>query len=302
MNKFNLQHFAAETNITKTTDLEPAISVDFTSRIATTLRALQEVLGITAMQPMAEGTQIKIYKYNKTNSPAQVAEGEKINLTKIERKLVATKELTVKKYRRAATAEAIQRSGKAVAINGCDSKLVNELQKDIKADFFTMLTGTTGVTTATAGATLQAACANAWASLNSKFEDEDVNPVYFINPVDLAGYLGNAEITMQTSFGLSYISNFLGLGTVIVSPKVTAGSIFATAKENLNGAYIPTSGALGEVFGLTTDETGMVGMVHTAETGTASIETLLLSSVLFYPERADGIVKAAITPAEAAKA
>ena len=301
MEKFNLQHFAAETNITKTTDLEPAISVDFTSRISTTLRALQEVLGITSMQPMAEGTQIKIYKYNKTNSPAQVAEGEKINLTKIERKLVATKELTVKKYRRAATAEAIQRSGKAVAINGCDAKLVNELQKDIKADFFTMVTGTTGVTTATAGATLQAACANAWASLNAKFEDEDVNAVYFINPVDLAGYLGNAEITMQTSFGLSYISNFLGLGTVIVSPKVTAGSIFATAKENLNGAYIPTSGALGEVFGLTTDETGMVGMVHNANTDTASIDTLLIASVLFYPERADGIVKAAITPAETVK-
>lgn len=301
MNKFNLQHFAAETNITKTTDLEPAISVDFTSRIATTLRALQEVLGITAMQPMAEGTQIKIYKYNKTNSPAQVAEGEKINLTKIERKLVATKELTIKKYRRAATVEAIQRSGKAVAINGCDAKLVNELQKDIKADFFTMLTGTTGVTTATAGATLQKACANAWASLNNKFEDEDVNPVYFINPDDLAGYLGNTEITMQTSFGLSYISNFLGLGTVIVSPKVTAGTVFATAKENLNGAYIPTSGAVGEVFGLTTDETGMVGMVHKVETGTASIETLLIASVLFYPERADGIVKAAITPAEVAK-
>lgn len=301
MQKFNLQHFAAETNITKTTDLEPAISVDFTSRIASTLKALQEVLGITAMQPMAEGTQIKIYKYNKTNSPAQVAEGEKINLTKIERKLVATKELTVKKYRRAATAEAIQRSGKAVAINGCDSKLVNELQKDIKADFFTMVTGTTGVTTATAGATLQAAFANAWASLNAKFEDEDVNPVYFINPVDLAGYLGKAEITMQTSFGLSYVSNFLGLGTVIVSPKVTAGTIFATAKENLNGAYVPTSGALGEVFGLTTDETGMVGMVHNANTDTASIDTLLIASVLFYPERADGIVKAAITPAEAAK-
>lgn len=301
MQKFNVQHFAAETNITKTTDLEPAISVDFTSRIATTLKALQEVLGITAMQPMAEGTQIKIYKYSKTNSPAQVAEGEKINLTKIERKLVATKELTIKKYRREATAEAIQRSGKAVAINGCDAKLVNELQKDIKADFFTMVTGTTGVTTATAGATLQAACANAWASLNDKFEDEDVNAVYFINPVDLAGYLGKAEITMQTSFGLSYISNFLGLGTVIVSPKVTAGTIFATAKENLNGAYVPTSGALGEVFGLTTDETGMVGMVHTPKTETASIETLLLASVLFYPERADGIVKAAITPAEVAK-
>ena len=58
-----LQLFAAETGTTTAADLAPAISVDFTSRIAQNIVELQQLLGITDLIPMAAGTDIKIYKW-----------------------------------------------------------------------------------------------------------------------------------------------------------------------------------------------------------------------------------------------
>lgn len=289
--KINLQLFAAEANLTKTADLEPAISIDHTSRISRSLTKFREVLGITEMQPMAAGTQIKIYKSEKKNTPAQVGEGETIPLTKIERKLAQTIDLTLAKHRKSTSAESIQKVGYDNAVNKTDEKLISEIQKGIKADFFTLINSGTAEAE---GVNLQTACANAWAKLQELFEDEDVNAVYFVNSVDVADYLGKANITMQTAFGLSYIENFLGLGTVIVSPKVTAGTVPATAKENLNGAYIPTDGDVGTAFGMTSDETGLIMMKHSVKDDNATLETIAMDGVKFYPERLDGIVVSTI--------
>jgi len=291
--KINLQLFAAEANLTKSADLEPAISIDHTSRITRTLKTFREVLGITEMQRMAAGTQIKIYKAEKKNWPAQVGEGETIPLTKIERKLAKTIELTLSKHRKSTPAEAIQKVGYNNAVNATDEVLIREIQKGIKSDFFTLINSGTGTAS---GTNFQTACANAWAELQILFEDEDVNAVYFVNSVDVADYLGKANITMQTAFGLSYISNFLGLGTVIVSPKVTAGKVVATAKENLYGAYIPTDGDVAAAFGMTSDETGLIMMKHSVKDDKASLETIAMDGVKFYPERLDGVVISSITP------
>ena len=286
MEKLNLQYFA-ETNTTITTDIEPAISVDFTNRIAKSLAEFQEILGITNLIPMASGNTIKVYETSVDATVDQVAEGETIGLTKISRPVAQTIEIALNKYRKLVTAEAIQRSGYEIAVNTTDEKLVSMIQKDIKGDFFELLE--TGTATAT-GDDLQEACANAWAALEEAYEDEEVNAVFFANPVDVASYLGSATVSTQTAFGLSYLSDFLGLGTLIVSPKVTSGTVLATAKENLNGAYVPANGDIGSAFGLTTDETGLVGMTHTAKTETGSIETFALSGAVFFPERLDGIV------------
>lgn len=132
LRKFNLQRFAAPTNTIVTTDLEPAISIDFASRLASNITELQQVLGITEMIPMANGTSIKIYKMTQESTPAQVAEGETINLTKINQKVAKTIDLTLKKFRKATTAEAIQRSGRSLAVNKTDEKLLSGIQGGIK--------------------------------------------------------------------------------------------------------------------------------------------------------------------------
>lgn len=292
MIKVNLQRFAAETNTTMAADLEPAISVDFTSRISENITELQRVLGISELIPMAAGTDVKIYEMKKANAPAQVGEGEEIPLTEITRKLRSTITLDLDKYRKNTTAEAIQKVGRDLAINQTDEKLINEIQKDIKKAFYTGLATGTGTA---AGKNLQVTLANLWAKLQTRYEDMDVTPIFFINPQDVADYLGSAQITMQTTFGFTYIENFLGLGTAIVSPQVTAKTVYATAQENLNGAYVPVSGDVAQTFGLTYDQTGTIGMTHSTKTDNATIDTLVMSCIKFFPEYADGVFKGTIS-------
>lgn len=295
--KLNLQIFAAETNMTAKADLEPAISVDCVSKISTNITELQNVLGISEMEAMNAGTTIKIYKMEQINTPEQVGEGETIALTKVQRTLAHTIELVLKKYRRNTSAEAIQKVGRDIAINKTDEKLLSGIQKEIKKAFYdTLLTGTGTA----AGTNLQTALSAAWGAIKKSYEDEDATPIYFVSSDDIAEYLGTAQITMQQAFGLSYVQDFLGLGTVVVSPSLKKGKLIATAKENLHGAYIPaSSGDVARTFGLTSDTTGLVGMKHSAVDDNATINTLAMSGVVFYPELLDGVIVTTITSAGA---
>lgn len=295
--KFDLQLFAAATNTIVAADLDPAISIDCVSRLNSNIAELRQVLGITEMEPMPAGTSIKIYTLEQVNTPNQVGEGEDIPLTEIKRKLARTIELTLKKYRKNTTAEAIQKSGRDIAINQTDEKLISGIQKGIKADFYSMLGTGTG---SASGTTLQSALSAAWGAIKKFYVDEDATPIYFASSDDVADYLGTAQITMQQAFGLSYVENFLGLGTLVVSPSLTKGKLIATAKENLHGAYVPANtGDVARTFGLTSDTTGLVGMTHQPISGNATVDTLVFSGVVFYPELLDGVIVATISPAGA---
>lgn len=296
---FNLQLFAAENAMT-TADIEPAISIDCVSKITSNIKELQNVLGIAEMDAMASGTSIKLYKTEVGELAEQVGEGETIGLTKVTRVQDRTIDLTLEKYRKNASAELIQKVGKNKAINQTDDQLISKIQKRIKARFFSnALAGGDKMLTVT-GTTLQGVLAGAWGKLKTRFADEDVTPIYFVSVDDVAAYLGNAQVTMQTAFGLSYIENFLGLGTVVVTPSLTKGTVKATAKENLHGAYIPANtGDVGATFGLTADSTGLVGMKHSVNSSDATVDTLIMCGIEFYPEYTDGIVEGTITPAGA---
>lgn len=292
MFKFNIQLFANEI---KTTDVAPGISVDFASRIASNIKELQRILGITAPKPMSVGTAINLYKITRINNPAQVAEGVVIPLTEIKKEIDRTIQLPLNKWRKQSTAEAIQKSGRAVAINETDQKLEKLIRKEIKTSFFTTLASGTGTATAQNDG-IQGAMADTWAKLAETFEDEDVTPVYFASQQDVAKYLGAKDVSMQTVFGWSYIENFLGLGNTFITPNLTAGTVIGTAAENLNMAYVPmSSGEVADAFDMTVDESGLVGIHHSIASDNASIESLIMSGVVFYPERIDGVVKCAIT-------
>lgn len=283
---FDIQLFA-ETNMNAAADLEPGISIDFVSKITSNISELQKVLGIAELEPMSAGTTIKVWKMEQVNTPDQVGEGETIALTKVQRTLAKTIDLVLKKFRRNTSAEAIQKVGRDMAINQCDDKLVSGIQKEIKQNFFDMLLEGTGEASGTG---LQAVLANAWGKLNQFHEDEGATPIHCLSPLDVADYLGAAQISTQSAFGLSYVEDFLGLGTVLISPRVPKGKTISFAKENIHGAYIPAnSGDVARSFGLTSDTTGLVGMKHSADDTNATINTLAMSGVLFYPERLDGV-------------
>lgn len=281
MATYKKQLFEVITDTTVSGDVLPEISIDFETRLIDNINKLKDVLGITYMIPMSNGSTINTYKTEATLAE-QVAEGEVIGLSKVTRKLAKAYKLTLKKYGKLATGELVQAAGVDRAVNDTDAKLLSEIQKDVKKSFFATIGAGTGTVPASTG--FQATMAAAWGEVKKAFEDIDATAVYFVNPTDVAKYLGTASISTQNAFGLDYIENFLGLGTVIVSAAVTEGTIVATAKENLNGAYVNQGGDLATAFGLTYDESGLVGMKHSVADERFSIYTLVLAGVLFYAE------------------
>lgn len=286
---FKVLYFDVQENTNVSTDFEPAISIDYVERIAENIQTLQRALGITQMIPMAAGNVVKRYKTTVTRGAKQAAEGDIVPLSKVERVPLDPLVLELEFYRKLTTAQAIQRVGTQIALNDSDTALMKELRKDVRDKFFALITANTA-TAAAGGANLQAAAAQAWGSLNVYFEDKDVTPVYFVNPLDVATYLGSAQISVQNVFGFDYVENFLGLGNAFISPQITKGKVYATVQENLNGVYVPQGGDVADAFDMTYDETGIVGMTHSRVDDRASIQTLISMGVLFFPEDASGVI------------
>lgn len=297
-----------EDGVTKAADLAPEISVDYVNRFTTGIQKLQALLGVSNLIPVAEGGTVKTYKYTSDIKKGNVAEGEYIPLSSVKRTLDQTYALALNKWRRNTTAEAIQSKGQARAINETDSKFVAGVQGLVREDLLAAVTGTSK--TSKAGKTLQEALANMWGALEVVFEDyegfgdvdggDSSKYVFFVNPTDIAAFLGTAQVSTQSAFGLNYLRDFLGLGTVFSTAKVAAGTIYGTAAQNLNIAYVPANGGdLARTFGLTSDATGLVGMTHSVVTANATIDTLLMSGVKVFPEVSDAVLKGTITPAGA---
>ena len=291
---------AAETNLIKAAQMAKAREIDFVQQFAhNSLAKLIEVLGVTRKIPMMEGT--TMYMYETTGTLANngaVPEGEIIPLSQYATTKTAVGEITLKKWRKAVSAEAIKKSGYEAAVRDTDAALLRAVHKGVRTDFFTLINGTiTGAATAS-GVGLQAALAAAWAQLQIKYEDDTAEAVYFVNPVDAGDYLGAANITLQTAFGLNYIENFLGLGTVILTSQVTAGTFVATAKQNIVLYFLTMNGDIADAFSLTADELGLVGMKSGYQNEErAQIESLVMSGVQFFVEYAAGVVKGTISTA-----
>ena len=288
---------AAGTNLTKAEQLKKVREVDFVSQFThKSLAKLIEVLGVTRRIPMMEGTTMYTYKMTGTLQDGAVAEGDIIPLSKYEQAKVPVGEITLKKWRKAVSAEAIKKSGYATAVVETDAALLRDVQNGIRTDLFGFINaGGTGATPAT-GSTLQALLAALWGQLQVLFEDDTAEAVYFVNPLDVAQYLGTANITVQTAFGMNYVENFLGLGTVIMSNRITQGTVIATAKQNLIMYYLTMNGDLAAAFNLTTDELGYIGIKSGYQNEErAQIESLVMDGIQFLVEYAEGVVKGTLT-------
>jgi len=287
----------AETNLTTATQMAKVREVDFVTQFThNSLAKLLEVLGVTRKIPMQEGTTMYYYTTTGTLQNGAVPEGEIIPLSQYATTKTPIGEITLHKWRKAVSAEAIKKSGYEAAVRDTDSALLRDVQKGVRTDMFSFLNGTiTGSVTAT-GTGLQAALANAWGKLQVAFEDDSAQAVYFLNPEDVADYLGTAQVSLQTVFGMNYIENFLGLGTVITSSRITKGTFVATAKENLILYYLTMNGDIAQAFDLTADELGYIGISSGhADKTRATIESLVMDGLQILVEYAGGVVKGTIT-------
>ena len=278
----------SETNTIMQADLARVRVADFNLQFTGNLQKMTEALGVTRKIAVQEGATLKMLKVTGTLASGAVAEGELIPLSKYTTEEVAVGEVKLNKWRKGTTAEAILKGGYDQAVGATTDKMVKDIQKTIRGGLFTFMKTGTGTAT---GATLQAALANGWGKLAVLFEDDAVETVFFLNPMDVAGYLGTAQVDMQTLFGMNYIKNFLGLGDVFLNSSVPAGKYYATAKENIVLYYVNVgAGDIRAAFGLTTDETGYIGINEYADKDTARVIDLVMSGVTFFPERKDGIV------------
>lgn len=280
----------AETNVIKKAQMAKVRELDFATLFGENVQSLLKMLGVTRKIPVTAGTALKVLKVTGTLQSGIVGEGEVIPLSQYATTYETVAEATLNKWRKATTAEAILKGGYDQAVNETDKKMILDIQKAIRTQFVTFLA--TGTATAS-GTGLQAALANAWGKLQILFEDDAVQAVYFINPLDAADYLGSASITVQTAFGLNYIENFLGLGTVILTGSIEKGAFYATAAENIVAYYINVSEAngLGDAFNFTTDnETGMIGIHEDGNYARMQEETVAISGVTLFAERLDGVI------------
>lgn len=277
-------------NTILTSDVAPAISIDLVTDLSKNIRALQELLGVVDMIPMAAGSQIKVYNTTVGTLNPQTTEGDVIPLTEVDLVEADPIVLDFELYRKMVTAQAIQKVGRERAIYDTDRALIGKVRGAVKGTFYNSLASATGVTPA--GDNFQKTLANAWAALHVFWEDYDVSPIHFVNPLDVATYLGNAQITTQSAFGFDYVEDFLGLGTVVFAANVEQGTVYSTVKENLRGAYVPATGDLGQEFELTTDESGLVGITHGRVLERGSIESMLMAGVIFFAENYAGVFKA----------
>lgn len=250
------------------------------------LKELLALLGQTEVQILSPGTAFHIYSTSGDLSTATVAEKAEIPDSGI----TATKGddvvIDYAKYRNLVSIEQIGKLGYDIAVGTTNDKMIRSAEASVRTKICAQLA--TGTGTATAGATLQPALANAWAALNTATVDEAGDAVYFVNPTDAASYLGTANIGLSTAFGISYISNFLGLGTVIVDPGVTAGKVYATVTGNLNVVAADVTAISG--MDLVTDELGILAVHNGAAYANGALETVVYSGVTVLPTALDHII------------
>ena len=286
---------AAENNLIKSADLAKAREIEFTFTFGESIKKLMEALGVTRKIAKQAGTTLKAYKATGTLEDGNVAEGDLIPLSKYVTEPVAFEEIKIKKWRKATSAEAIVEKGYAQAVTMTTDAMLKDVQKGVRKTFFDFLATGTG---AASGATFQATISHAWGQLQVLFEDDEIGAVYFMNPLDVADYLATANITLQTAFGMTYVENFLGLGTVIFNSSVPQGKIYATAKDNIVLYYVPVNGAdLNEAFDFTSDATGLIGIHEAPDYTNMTASDTVVSGLVLFAERIDGIVVGTIAGA-----
>lgn len=288
----------AETNLIKAAALKRAREIDFVKKFSDfNVAKLMEALGTTRKIEKREGEQMYVYEISATMQDGNVPEGEIIPLSEFEQTKTPIGEITLLKWRKATSAEAILKSGYETAVRETDAKAITEIQKGVRTRFFTFLGSVTG-STAVSGAGLQEVLAKSWGQLQVLFDNDTIEAVHFVNPLDIADYLATANITLQTAFGMQYIENFLGLGRVILSAQVTQGTVYSTAQDNLILYFMSMGGEVARAFSLTADATGLIGINSGyANNERAQVESLIMSGLDLMVEYAAGVVTGTITGA-----
>lgn len=286
---------AALENTITTTEVVEALDIEFLKNFNGDISRLTEILGLFGPEIVPAGTAMYTYTVTGSLDTTSVAEGDEVPLSKYEVEKTPIGEHTVKPYRKLTTAQAILKAGFENAVMRTDAQMVRDIRTDVLKSFFTYLAKGTGTAT---GSGLQATLAQIDAKLSDTLEtngDAADRIVHFVNPYDIADYLGNAQVTTQTVYGMNYIQSFLGVTDIFVTNKVTENTVYATPVENIHVYGVDFASLSQAALEYTTQDGGLVGVHHDANYARTSSETYALVGCDLLAENLSYIVKGTIT-------
>lgn len=281
-----------------------AREIDFVTRFGDNWDALRNIIGIARAIRKAPGTKLVSYVADVELENGEVAPGAVIPYSKYSVREVTQDDLTIEKYAKAVPVEDVEKWGATVAVEKSDDAFLVKLQNKVLTKFYDFLN--TGSLTASA-TSWQAALAKAQGEVLNKFAtmQKDVTSVVgFANILDAYDYLGSANVTVQTQFGISYIKNFLGYSTLFLLPatQIARGKVIATPVENIDLYYIDPADSEFAKLGLhytTQGETNLIGFHAQGNYSTAVGEAYALMGVALWAEYLDGIAVITFTEAGA---
>ena len=296
--KLGLQVFAAPDNMTGKAQIQVrAREIDFVTSFGKNMQALLDAMGITRMIKKENGSVLKTKKVSGTLKDGDVAEGEEIPMSqyKVEEETFDT--IKIKKYRKGVSIESIAERGYEAAVEMTDEEFKSDLQNVVLDKFYTQLKMGSLVGHET---TWQMAFAMAIGKVKNKFETMKrtaTGVAVWVNTLDVYKYIGAADITLQTAFGMQYIKNFLGADIVFVSSQIPENTVIATPLNNLIAYYVDPADTEFVKAGLeyTTDSaTGFIGFHVQGNYEHAISDMFAIMGVRLFAEYLDAIAYIAV--------
>lgn len=286
----------AKANLITKGDIQvTARELDFVTRFENNWEHLREILGIMRPIKKQPGAVLKSKYAEGTLESGSVGEGEEIPYSKFTVKEKTYAEMTIEKYAKAVSIEAIKDHGYENAVQMTDDQFLYELQSDVTGRFYTYLN--TGTLTSTES-TFQMALAMAKGRVINKFKQMHKNVtgvVGFVNVLDVYEYLGAAGITVQNQFGFQYIKDFMGFNTIFLlsEDEIKRGKVIATPVENIVLYYVDPGDSdfakAGLVYATGIGETNLIGFHTQGNYNTAVSEAFAIMGLTLFAEYIDGI-------------
>lgn len=297
---------AMTSNTIVAADVVESLNIEFNSNFEKQIYDFIGRLGLEEPQVMAAGT--ALYQLTVTgalnnaatadsSSGTAYVEGDEVALSHYAVTKTPMGELAFKPYRKRTTAAAIQKGGYEQSVLRTDKQMLDDLRTQLLTGFFGFLTGNASASTAT-GQGLQACLAQMDAKMNDLLETKGFaasRTVRFVNPYNIADYLGTANVGLAELYGMQYIQNFLGASDIVVTNKVTKDEVWMTPVSNIR-LFAADFGELSRGgLSYTVSDHGIIGVTHEVNYARVSTETHVLSALTMMNEYADLVVKGTIT-------
>ena len=286
---------AAKSNLITTNDIQvTAREIDFVTRFERNWEHLREILGIMRPIKKQPGAVLKSKYAEGTLQSGKVGEGEEIPYSKFTVKEKTYAEMTIEKYAKAVSIEAIKDHGYENAVQMTDDEFLFQLQTNVTSRFYDYLK--TGTLTSTE-TTFQMALAMAKGRVENRFKQMHRNVtgvVGFVNILDVYEYLGAAEITIQNQFGFQYMKDFMGFNTIFLlsDSEIPRGQVIATPVENIVLYYVDPNESDFARAGLVytvSGETNLIGFHTQGNYHTAVSEAFAVMGLTLFAEYIDAI-------------